>query len=162
PRVWAQLAIEKKGVLRLPGFTAVEKLIPEETIGREQFPLAVLSVIEASQRLDDRLFETAKMLGMGTARDSISGKGFSDLQWDVREFQLFHVNALRAALMTYSFPKSDRELRDIIQQRISFLEILEADATRQAQAIGESLTRFVDATAGLNRGTAERRGAEQG
>jgi hypothetical protein len=162
PRVWAQLAIEKKGVLRLPGFTAVEKLIPEETIGREQFPLAVLSVIEASQRLDDRLFETVKTLGMGTVRDSISGKSFRDLQWDVREFQLFHVNALRAALMTYSFPKSDRELRDIIQQRISFLEILEADATRQAQAIGESLTRFVDATAGLNRGTAERRGAEQG
>src|SRR5262249_58486197 len=29
-------------------------------------------------------------------------------------------------------------------------------------AIGESLTRFVDANAGLNRGTAERRGAEQG
>jgi hypothetical protein len=64
--------------------------------------------------------------------------------------------------MTYSFPKSDRELRDILQQRISSLEILEADATRQAQAIGESLSRFVDANAGLNRGTAERRGAEQG
>src|SRR5262245_10638974 len=99
---------------------------------------------------------------MGTVRDSISGKSFRDLQWDVREFQLFHINPLRAALMTYSFPKSDRELRDILQQRISLLEILEADATRQAQAIGESLTRFVDATAGLNRGTAERRGAEQG
>ena len=162
PRVWAQLAIQKKGVLRLPGFTAVEKLIPEETNGREPFPLAVLSLIEASQRLDDRLFEIIKTPGMGTVHDSISGKSFRDLQWDVREFQLFHINPLRAALMTYSFPKSDRELRDILQQRISSLEILEADATRQAQAIGESLTRFVDATASLNRGTAERRGAEQG
>ena len=162
PRVWAQLAIEKKGVLRLPGFTAVEKLIPEETNGREPFPLAVLSLIEASQRLDDRLFEIIKIPGMGTVRDSISGKSFRDLQWDVREFQLFRINPLRAALMTYSFPKSDRELRDILHQRISSLETLEADATRQAQAIGESLTRFVDANASLNRGTAERRGAEQG
>jgi hypothetical protein len=94
---------------------------------------------------------------MGTVRDSISGKSFRDLQWDVREFQLSRINPLRAALMTYSFPKSEGELRDILHQRISSLETLEADATRQAQAIGESLTRFVDATAGL-----ERRGAEQG
>src|SRR5262249_498557 len=161
PRVWAQLAIEKKGVLRLPGFTAVEKLIPEETNGREPFPLTVLSLIEASQRLDDRLSEIVKTPGMGTVRASISCKSFRHLQWDIREFQLFRINPLRAALMTYSFPKSDRELRDILQQRISSLEILEADATRQAQAIGESLSRFVDANAGLNRGTAERRGAEQ-
>jgi hypothetical protein len=162
PRVWAQIAIEKRGVLRIPGFTGVGKLIPEETNDREPFPLAVLALIEASHRLDERLFEIGKTPGMATVRDSNSGKSVRDLEWDVRELQLFHINPLRAALMTYSFPKYNRELRDIVQQRISFLEILEANATRQAQAIGEALTRFVDANAGLNRGAPERRSTEQG
>jgi hypothetical protein len=169
PRTWAQVAIEKKGVLRIPGFTAVGKIIPEETIDRQPLPLAILVLIEASQRLDDRLFELANTSaeigntpGIWTVRDSLSGKSFRDLEWDVRELQLFHINPLRAALMTYRFPKSERELRDILQQRISHLEFLESNATRQAQAIGENLARFVDATASLNRGAPERRATEQG
>jgi hypothetical protein len=161
PRTWAQTAIEKKGVLRIAGFTAVDKAIPAETIDRQPLPLAILALIEASQRLDDRLFEIRKTPGISTVRDGISGKSFRDLEWDVRDLQLFHINPLRAALMTYAFPKNDRELRDVLQQRISYLENLEANATRQAQAIEEGLARFVDATAGLNRGVSERR-TEQG
>src|SRR5262249_39380727 len=60
PRIWAQTAIEKKGVLRIAGFTAVDKVIPEETLDRQPLPLAILALIEASQRLDNRLFEIRK------------------------------------------------------------------------------------------------------
>ena len=161
PRVWAQTAIEKKGVLKIPGFTAVEKVIPEETIDRQSLPLTILTLIEVSKRLDDRLFAMRKIPGMETLRDDISGKSFRDLEWDVRDLQLFHINPLRAALTTYAFPKNEREMHDVLQQRISYLEIQEANATRQAQAIGESLAHFVDATSGLNRGAPERR-SEQG
>jgi hypothetical protein len=162
PRTWAQVAIEKKGVLNLHGFTGVEKVIPEGTLDRQPLPLAILAVLEAGQRLDDRLLELSKVPGIGTSRDGPSGKSFRDLEWEVRELRLFHINPLRAALMTYAFPKNDRELRDILQQRINHLETLEADATSQSQAIQESLARFVDATGGLIRGVPERRSNEQG
>jgi hypothetical protein len=162
PRTWAHVAIEKKGVLKLQGFTGVEKVIPEGTLDRQPVPLAILAVLEAGQRLDDRLLELSKVPGMGTSRDAPSGKTFRDLEWEVRELRLFHINPLRAALMTYAFPKNDRELRDILRQRIAYLEILEANATSQSQAIQEGVARFVDATGGLIRGVPERRGNEQG
>jgi hypothetical protein len=162
PRTWAQVAIEKKGVLKLQGFTGMDKVIPEGTLDRQPLPLAILSVLEAGQRLDDRLLELGKVPGIGTSRDGPSGKTFRDLEWEVRELRLFHINPLRAALMTYAFPKNDRELRDILQERINYLGILEANALRQSQAIEEGLARFVDATGGLIRGVPERRGNEQG
>jgi hypothetical protein len=160
PRTWAQVAIEKKGVLKLQGFTGMEKVIPEGALDRQPLPFAILAVIEAGQRLDDRLLELGKVPGIGTSRDGPSKKSFRDLEWEVRELRLFHINPLRAALMTYAFPKNDRELRDILEQRITYLKILEANAIRQSQAIEESLARFVDATAGLIRGVPERRGNE--
>src|SRR5262249_54191016 len=162
PRVWSQYAIENKGVLKIQGFSGVDNVIPKETIDKQPLPLAILTLIEANQRLDDRISEIGKTPGIWTVRDAVSGKSYRDLEWDIRELQLFHINPLRAALTTYGFPDYGGELRDILQQRISHLEILQAKATKQAEDIGESLTRFLDATAGLTRRATERHGTDQG
>src|SRR5262249_55465342 len=63
---------------------------------------------------------------------------------------------------TYAFPQSGGELRAILQQHISDLGILQTNATKQAEAVGESLARFVDATASVTRRAAEGRGTDQG
>jgi hypothetical protein len=160
PRIWAQLAIEKKGVLRIQGFSSEEKVIPEEKVKDQPLPFLILTLMEASQRIDDRLLEMARAPGIKTLRDDASGKSFRDLESDIRELQLFRINPLRAALTTYAFPNYGRELRDILQQRIVNLKILEDNTLRQAQAVGDSLARYVDATSALARGASERRGTE--
>jgi hypothetical protein len=37
PRTWAQVVIDKKGVLKIPGSTTVEKIIPSATADRQPF-----------------------------------------------------------------------------------------------------------------------------
>jgi hypothetical protein len=162
PRTWAQAAIDKKGVLRIRGFSGVEILIPKETIDQQSLPSAIFALTEASLRLDDRLSQLRNAPSMWMVRDQISGKSFRDLERDIRDLQLLQINPLRAALTTYTFPKSGGELKVILQQRISDLDILQKQTAKQAETVAESLNRFVDATAGLTRKVAERRGGDQG
>jgi hypothetical protein len=167
PRVWSQDAIEKKGILRLKTFSGVMNVISRELIGQQALPLSILALTEASLRLDERLAEMSNTPGIWTVRDPASGKSFRDFERDIRDLQLLHIKPLRAALTTYAFPKNGGELRAILQQHINDLEILQADAAKQAEAVGESLTRFVDAIASPARASParrapERQGAEQG
>jgi len=162
PLVWSQLAIEKKGVLQIPGFSAVANVIAPETADRQPLPLAILELLEASQRLDGRLGELAKMPGVGTVRDSVSGKSVNDLSWDIRALQLFYVNPLRAQLVQYRFDDSGSSLAQLVERRINDIEIRAAKTTKESEAIGESITQFVQATSVLRGRNAERKVPESG
>jgi hypothetical protein len=162
PLVWSQLVIEKKGVLRLPGFSAAANVIAPDTADRRPLPLAVLELLEASQRLDNRLGELSKMPGVSTIRDSVSGKSVNDLSWDLRAFQLFHVNPLRAQLVQYRLDDGGSSLAQLIERRINDIEIRAVTFTKEAEAIGDSIAQFVQATSALRGRTAERKVPDSG
>jgi len=162
PLVWSQLAVEKKGVLRIPGFSAATNVIAPETADRQPLPLAILEVLEASQRLDNRLGELTKMAGVGTVRDSVSGKSVNDLAWDLRALQLFYVNPLRAQLVQYRFDDGGYSLAQLVERRINDIEIRAAKTTKESEAIGDSISQFVQATSALRGRTAERKLLESG
>lgn len=160
PVVWSQLAIEKKGVLRIPGFSAAANVMAPDTVDRQPLPLAILELLEASQRLDHRLGELAKMPGVGTVRDSVSGKSVNDLTWDLRTLQLFHVNPLRAQLVEFRFDGT--ALQQLVERRVNDIEIRAAGTTKEAEAIGDSIAHFVQATSALRGRTTERKVPDSG
>src|SRR5262249_19218309 len=47
--VWSQLAIERKGVLRIPGFTGAATVMAPDAIDRQPLPLVIVALIEASE-----------------------------------------------------------------------------------------------------------------
>lgn len=160
PLVWSQLAIEKKGVLRIPGFTSSANLIAPETIDRQPLPLVIVTLVEASHRLDERLRELLKIPGVLTVRDPVAGKSIRDLDRDVRDLQLFHVSPLRAQLVSYRFDDGGSALKQLVERRINDIEIQAAGLTKQAEAVGDSVTQFVQATAAVRGRPVERRATE--
>jgi hypothetical protein len=124
--------------------------------------LAILELLEASQRLDNRLGELAKMAGVGTVRDSVSGKSVKDLAWDLRALQMFYVNPLRTQLVQYRFDDGGSSLAQLVERRVSDNEIRAAKTTKESEAIGDSITQFVQATSALRGRTAERKVPESG
>ena len=157
PFIWSQVAIEKKGVLRIPGFSAVENVI--SPVDQQPLPLGILTLTEAMQRLGDRVAELKKIPGALTVLDSVSAKSVRDLERDIRDLQLFHVNPLRVALISHRFNEGGDTVQRIAERRIGDIEIRVADVTMQAEAIGDSVTQFVQAMASLKGRQLERKGA---
>jgi hypothetical protein len=160
PLVWSQIAIEKKGVLRIPGFSAAAEVVSPSIVEKLPPSLAIAAVVEAVQRLSDRLTELMKTPGVLTVRDPGSSKSIRDIDRDIRDLKLFQVDPLRAALVTYQLDEGGDELQRICERRINEIEIEAADLTRQAQAAGDSIAQFVQANAGLKGRPVERRTAD--
>lgn len=162
PVVWSQLAIEKKGVLRIPGFSAAANVMAPDSVDRQPLPLAILGLLEASERLDDRLTELLKTPGVLSVRDSVSGKSIRDLDRDMRDLQLFHTNSLRAQLVQYRFDDGGPALQQVVERRVNDIDVRAAGVTKQAEAVGDSIAQFVQATAGLRGRPAERKASDSG
>jgi hypothetical protein len=162
PLVWSQLAIEKKGVLRIPGFSAATNVIAPDAVDRQPLPLAIVSLVEAGDRLDERLTDLMKTSGILTVLDSVSGKSIRDLERDIRDLQLFHINPLRAQLVQYRFDDGGSALQQIVDRRINDLDVRTAAIAKQGEAVGDSIAQFVQATAGLRGRSVERRPTEGG
>jgi len=160
PFVWSKLAIERKGVLRIPGFSADQYLIPQSSLDRQPLPLQLVSLTVAGHRLQDRLVELLDTPGTLTVRDPVSGESMRDIGRHIRDFQLFYVNPLRNALVTYHFKDGSEELQQIVERRIADIEIEVADLTKQAQAISENISEFVQTTVGLKGRAVEIKGAD--
>jgi hypothetical protein len=118
PLVWSRLAIEKRGVLRIPGFTGSVNLIAPDAIDQQPLPLAIVGLIEASERLDERLTELLKTPGVLTERDPAAGKSVRDIERDLRDLQLFQINLLRAKLVNYRFDDGGSVLQQIAERTL--------------------------------------------
>jgi hypothetical protein len=162
PLVWSQLAIEKKGVLRIPGFSAAASVMDPEAIDRQPLPLLIVGLVEAGDRLDERLTDLRKTPGVLTVRDPTAGKSIRDLDRDLRDLQLFHINPLRAQLLNYRFDDGGTALQNIVERRINDIEIRASGIAKEAEAVGDSVTQFVQAMAALKGRPTERRPSDSG
>jgi hypothetical protein len=162
PLVWSQLAIEKKGVLRIPGFSAVSNVVDPAAIDQQPLSLVIVELVEAGGRLDDRLTELMKTPGVLTVRDPTLGKSIRDLDRDLRNLWLFHINPLRAQLLNYRMDDSGTLLQNIVERRISDIEIQASGLAKEAEAVGDSVAQFVQATAALKGRPTERRSSDGG
>jgi hypothetical protein len=160
PMVWSQFAIEKKGALRIPGFYAATKVLDPNAIDQQPLPLSIVALMEAGERLNERLTELMKTTGVLTVRDSVSGKSIRDLERDIRDLELFHINPLRADLVQYRFEGAT--LQQIVERRINDIEVRATALTKQAEAIGDSIGQFVQATASLQGRPVEKKLSEGG
>jgi hypothetical protein len=173
PMIWSQFAIEKKGALRIPGFSAATKVLDPNAIDQQPLPLSIIGLTEAGERLNERLTELMKtteqhvdglryVAGVLTVRDSVSGKSIRDLERDIRNLELFHINPLRAHLVQYRFEDGGATLQQIVERRINDIEVRATALTKQAEAIGDSIGQFVQATAGLQGRPVEKKLSEGG
>ena len=162
PMVWSQFAIEKKGVLRIPGFFAATKVLDPNAIDQQPLPLSIVALMEAGERLNERLSELLKTTGVLTVRDSVSGRSVRDLERDIRDLELFHINPLRADLVQYRFEDGGATLQQIVERRINDIEVRATALTKQAEAIGDSIGQFVQATASLQGRPVEKKLPEGG
>jgi hypothetical protein len=92
----------------------------------------------------------------------MSGKSVRDLEWDVRDLQLFRINPLRAQLVQYRFDDGGATLPQVVERRVNDIELRAAGVTKQAEAVGDSISQFVQATSGLRGRTAERKVSDSG
>jgi hypothetical protein len=162
PMVWSQFAIEKKGALRIPGFSAATKVLDPNAIDQQPLPLSIIGLTEAGGRLNERLTELMKTAGVLTVRDSVSGKSIRDLERDIRDLELFHINPLRAHLVQYRFGDGGATLQQIVERRVNDIDVRATALTKQAEAIGDSIGQFVQATAGLQGRPVEKKLSEGG
>jgi hypothetical protein len=162
PLVWSQQAIEKKGILRIPGFSAAQSLISQPVLNQQPLPVQIVSVTIAGNRLRDRLTELLAMPGVLTTLDPSSGESVRDVQRDIQDLQFFLVNPLRVALVSYRFSDGDETLQQILERRIADLESESVDLDRQADAIGQNIDRFVRAVDDLRGRPVETRSSETG
>ena len=112
-----------------------------------------------ARRAADRPHEDGGVL---TVRDSVSGKSIRDLERDIRDLQLFHINPLRAQLVQYRFNDGGPALQQIVERRINDIDVRAAGFAKQSEAVGDSIAQFVQATAGLRGRSIERRPPEGG
>ena len=162
PLVWSQLAIEKKGVLRIPGFTAAVNVIALDAIDRQPLPLVIVGLMEASERLDERLTELLKTPGVLTERDPVAGKSIRDIERDLRDLHLFHINPLGAKLVKYRFDDGGSVLQQIAERHINETETRVVGFSEQAESVGNSIMGYVQATAALRGRPVERRALDSG
>jgi hypothetical protein len=159
PFEWARQAIEKKGVLRVPGFSGNDNVISPAALEALPMPLRIVAVMQASQRINDRIAELASIDGISTARDPVTGKSIRDLARDIRDLELYRLNALRSALVGGRLNDEGVTLQQVVDQRIRDIDIAVGDATAEAAAIGDVLSQYVQASAGLMGTAVEKRGA---
>lgn len=162
PVVWARFAIEKKGVLRIPGFTAAANVIAPDVIDRQPLPLAIVGLIEAGERLDGRVTELLKIPGVLTERDPVAGKSIRDIERDLHDLQLFHINPLRAELVDYRFDDGGNELQQIADRHSNEIETRATSFAEQAESIGNSIMEYVQAITTLRGRPVERRALDTG
>jgi hypothetical protein len=162
PLVWSRFVIEKKGVLRIPGFTAAVNVIAPDAIDRRPLPLVIVGLIEGSERLDERLTELLKIPGVLTERDPAAGKSIRDIERDLHDLQLFHINPLRAQLVYYRFDDGGNVLQQIAERHINEIETRVAGFAAQAESIGSSITEYVQAITALRGRPVERRAVDTG
>jgi hypothetical protein len=162
PFIWSQLAIEKKGVLRIPGFSGTKTLISQSSLDRQLLPLRIVSLTVAGQRLQDRAIELIKTPGVTTMADPVSGESIRDIERDLSDFELLQISPLRGSLITYHFDAGGDELQRIVERQIANDDIQIADLTKQADALGDNIAQFVQATTGYKGRTVETKGGAEG
>ena len=158
PFEWARQVIEKKGVLRIAGFSGVDNVIPLASIEQLPLPLRIVAVLQASRLLDGRIGELSSTPGVLTVRDAVSGKSIRDIGRDIRDLELYRLNPLRATLVGSRFDDSGITLAQVIEQRILDIDLAIADATAQAAAVGDMLSEYVQASTGLKGIAVDKRG----
>jgi hypothetical protein len=134
--------------------------VDPKAIDQQPLPLFIIGLVEAGERLNERLFELMKTTGVLTVRDSVSGKSIRDVERDLRDLELFHINPLRAHLVQYRFENGGSTLQQIVERRINDIDVRAAALSKQSEAIGDSIAQFVEATAGLRGRPAERKSSE--
>jgi hypothetical protein len=162
PFIWSKLAIEKKGVLRIPGFSGTRNLISQSSLDQQLLPLRIVSLTVASQRLEERTTELLKTPGVMTMADPANGESIRDIERDISDFQLLQVNPLRAVLVTYHFDDGGDELQRIVERQIANGDIQITDLTKQADALSDNIVQFVQAASGLKGRSVESKGGSEG
>ena len=158
PFEWARQLIEKKGVLRIPGFSGVDNVVPLAAVQQLPLPLRIVAVLQANRLLDGRIAEMSSTPGVLTARDPATGKSIRDIGRDIRDLELYRLNPLRATLVGSRFDDGGITLEQVIEQRIRDIELAIADVTAQAAAVGDMLSEYVQASTGLKGIAIEKRG----
>jgi hypothetical protein len=148
PFEWARQAIEKKGVLRVPGFSGSDYVVALASLEPLPLPLRIVAVMQASQRINDRLADLAMIEGISTARDPVTGKSIRDLARDVRDLELYRLNPLRAVLVGSRFHDGGAMLQQVVEQRVHDIDI--ADRRRLGRGVGDRRCSFAIRT-GLGR-----------
>ena len=156
PQVWALRMIEERGVLRIPAFSSTPTILSPALIEKLPVPIGIVTLGEAFFRVIKRqreliqLGEQTTTAGITHVRNSESGKGVSDIERDLRRTEFLTVNPLRVALSQYDFGDQQQIVEEIIRRRLLDLGLEADEATKNADAIGQSVTRYVEAMVGLS------------
>jgi hypothetical protein len=157
PLIWSQVAIEQKGVLRLPGASGSAFVVDPENVKSLFLPVGILRTYIGARRLRSRLGELGGgPQGIMTVKEPVSGKTFQDIQRDLADLELFRINGLVAALSAYRFPQGVEEARVILESRLRDLQFEEASVSRLAEAVAAASSEYVQSVVGL-KGRADRR-----
>jgi hypothetical protein len=169
PQAWSQYAIEKRGVLRLPKYTGADSAIAIDRLQGVSLPLKIVMLSEASDRMQARLIEGARIQGMQTIYEPESNLSFRDLENRFRDLQVFQINRLRGTLSAKSFPNSGTDdVKLLAEQRLTELRGENNYYSALANALNANTSQFVESLAALKgraenrRGNVETAGAQAG
>jgi hypothetical protein len=149
PLVWSEYMIEKKGVLRLPDFSASSEGLSLDAVKKASISIGILQLIEASDQFRDRLSIARGVGGIQTSIDPKTQKSIRDLANDFNDLELFQINPLRASLPTIAQIDGVEQLRAVAQQKLRALKVQEEYNTSMSKALTSTMDQFVQGIASL-------------
>lgn len=159
PLAWSKFAMTQKGVLHLlANYFAADSSVNQEVIKSMPTPLAIVTTLHATDRLRGRFRVLSALPGFKTRVDPISGKSFRDVDAEFRDFVLFQLNPIYAALGEYDFGGERSQVEVMVERHIHETELRAAFFRSRADALAEAIKQFVEAVGTLKGRQADRRG----
>ena len=161
PLAWSEYMIERKGVLRLPDFTAANQGLSLDAVKKAPISIGILQLIEASDQFHERLANARKIGGIQTVVDPKTQKSIRDLENDFNDLELFQFNPLRSSLPALAQNDGIEQIRSIAQQKLRALQVDGEYNIGIAKALTDTISQFVQGIASLKgRGDTRRAGTE--
>lgn len=161
PLAWSQYMIEKKGVLRLPDFTAASEGLSLDAVKKVSPSIGILQLLEAGDQFRIRLDNARKIGGILTVLDAKTQKSIRDVENDFNDLEMFRINPLRASFPAIAQIDGAEQSRAVAQQKLRTLLVEDEYNASISKALTSATDQFVQGIASLKgRGDSRRSGSE--
>jgi len=142
-RVWAEKAIQERGVLELDINLHTHRLFSAEQLAALDYPVAVLLLRERLELIDRNIQNILKLPNALSTRDRESSLSLSDLAQKLEEIKSFELDSLEAQIQQRLVSRDLDTTLLYLQERVKKLEEQKETNRRKAAALRQSLVDYV-------------------
>ena len=142
-RVWAEKAIQERGVLELDISLNTHRLFSAEQLAALDYPVAVLLLRERLDLIDRNIQNILKLPNALSTRDRETNLSLSDLSQKLEEIKSFELDSLEAQIQQRLVSRDPETTLLYLAERLKKLEEEKETNRRKAAALRQSLVDYV-------------------